>query len=504
MLEPLPEYKAGSLVKDLDQSDLPGLSASAIEAFKALVSEALVPDKFALYLHQQKMLKHSLSGKHAVVVTGTGSGKTESFLLPVLAQILREACSPKKRWAEPSDLNAPRWTEESLPKWSDTASELRGESRAPAVRALILYPMNALVEDQISRLRAALDSDKARSALDKHLAGNRIRFGRYNGLTPVSGHPVIGNGTGGSESNLSKRTELRNKLKAAIKQSEDLDKKIVSLERLISRSTAQHDDEELTRLRHELDRLIEQRYFIPRVNVDSAEMFHRWEMQRSPPDILITNTSMLSIMLMRREHPDYLEDRSDADIFETTREWLKDPDNVFQLVIDELHLYRGADGTEVAYLIRLFLARLGLDATSSQLRILASSASLDGSDDSSYEFLGAMFGLSLAEAKVSFHIEEGELVYKPATISDQSFGQKLFNALEAATDDKLAGDLLDDVFEILSCSGSAEYLLQPFLIMLKKDTGPLLFHRWLKAGSHSLQKHLRRWQEGLYFELLEP
>ena len=77
-----------------------------------------------------------------------------------------------------------------------------GESRAPAVRALILYPMNALVEDQISRLRAALDSDKARSALDKHLAGNRIRFGRYNGLTPVSGHPVIGNGTGGSESNL--------------------------------------------------------------------------------------------------------------------------------------------------------------------------------------------------------------------------------------------------------------------------------------------------------------
>ena len=95
MLEPLPEYKAGSLVKDLDQSDLPGLSASAIEAFKALVSEALVPDKFALYLHQQKMLKHSLSGKHAVVVTGTGSGKTESFLLPVLAQILREACSQR-------------------------------------------------------------------------------------------------------------------------------------------------------------------------------------------------------------------------------------------------------------------------------------------------------------------------------------------------------------------------------------------------------------------------
>ena len=41
------------------------------------------------------MLKQSLSGKHAVVVTGTGSGKTESFLLPVLAQIVSEALFPR-------------------------------------------------------------------------------------------------------------------------------------------------------------------------------------------------------------------------------------------------------------------------------------------------------------------------------------------------------------------------------------------------------------------------
>ena len=120
---------------------------------------------------------------------------------------------------------------------------------------------------------------------------------------------------------------------------------------------------------------------------------------------------------------------------------------------------------------------------------------MDGSDDSSYEFLGAMFGLSLSEAKVSFHIEEGELVYKPSAISDQSFGQQLFNALEAATDEKLAADLLNDVFGILSCSAPLNICFSHFLIMLKKDTGPLLFHRWLKAGSHSLQKHLRRWQE---------
>ena len=462
MLEPLPEYKTGSHVNELDQSDLPGLSAPAIAAFKALVSEGLVPDEFALYTHQQNMLKQSLSGKHAVVVTGTGSGKTESFLLPVLAQIVSEALSTKRPWAAPSNLKAPKWSQNSLPKWSDTASELRVESRAPAVRALILYPMNALVEDQISRLRSALDSEKSRLVLDEYVEGNRIRFGRYNGSTPVSGHPVISDGAGGSKPNLSKRGELRTKLKSAIKQSEDLDKKISSLQKLISRALAQNDGVEVKRLDVELDRLIDQRSFIPRVNVDSAEMFHRWEMQRSPPDILITNTSMLSIMLMRQKHPDYRDDRSDADVFDATRSWLKDPRNVFQLVIDELHLYRGADGTEVAYLIRLFLARLGLDATSTQLRILASSASLDGTDDSSYEFLGAMFGLSLPQAKASFHIEAGELVYKPVAISGPSLGQKLFDALDTANNGALPPDLLDNAHEILSRSGSAEYLLQPF------------------------------------------
>ena len=116
MLEPLPEYKTGSHVNELDQSDLPGLSAPAIAAFKALVSEGLVPDEFALYTHQQNMLKQSLSGKHAVVVTGTGSGKTESFLLPVLAQIVSEARSPKRPWAAPSNLKAPKWSQNFFAK----------------------------------------------------------------------------------------------------------------------------------------------------------------------------------------------------------------------------------------------------------------------------------------------------------------------------------------------------------------------------------------------------
>ncbi len=62
-----------------------------------------------------------------------------------------------------------------------------GIGTASAVRALILYPMNALVEDQMTRLRRTLDSDEARSAMDRHLGGNRIFFGRYTGATPVTG-----------------------------------------------------------------------------------------------------------------------------------------------------------------------------------------------------------------------------------------------------------------------------------------------------------------------------
>ena len=87
--------------------------------------------------------------------------------------------------------------------------------------------------------------------------------------------------------------------------------------------------------------------FYPRL--DGAEMRTRFDMQVSPPDIMITNYSMLSIMLMRE---------IDSGIFDKTKDWLncddefskdlspeektKEKENrVFHLIIDELHLYRG-------------------------------------------------------------------------------------------------------------------------------------------------------------------
>ncbi|KAM9886056.1 hypothetical protein OXX69_013878, partial [Metschnikowia pulcherrima] len=73
------------------------------------------------------------------------------------------------------------------------------------------------------------------------------------------------------------------------------------------------------------------RYFSP--SLTGGEMRSRWDMQETPPDISITNYSMLSIALGRDD---------EASIFEKTRQWIEaSPDNVFTLVVDESHMYRG-------------------------------------------------------------------------------------------------------------------------------------------------------------------
>ena len=91
-----------------------------------------------LYLHQQRSIEKVAQGKNVVVSTGTGSGKTESFLIPLLAHIIREQ--------EAGKLDA-------------------------GVRALLIYPMNALANDQIERLRDLLGDYP------------EITFGSYTGQT---------------------------------------------------------------------------------------------------------------------------------------------------------------------------------------------------------------------------------------------------------------------------------------------------------------------------------
>lgn len=299
-----------------------------------------------LYTHQMDMLATSTArGEDAVILTGTGSGKTESIYLPVLAALVRESAAwgpqapaPRNDWWA---MDPPPGSRNRIhhPRLSQRAHEQGG--RLPAIRALVLYPLNALAEDQMSRLRLALDGPAARDWLAARRPGHRFWLGRYTGWTPIPGRPTRQSAEG----------ELR-----------------AELERL-SGMAARVAGTEAER-------------FFPKF--DGGEMWSRFDMQEAPPDILVTNYSMLNIMLMRD---------IEAPIFDMTRTWLAaDPANVFHLVIDELHAYRGTPGTEVGYILRMLYDRLGLHPEHPQLRILASSASLGDDEGRAQSYLSQFFG----------------------------------------------------------------------------------------------------------------
>jgi Lhr-like helicase len=117
--------------------------------------------------------------KDSIITSGTGSGKTEAFLLPLIASLCKEAANWPENVAAGNE-----WWENNNITHNSWKYQREGENRPAAVRAMILYPMNALVEDQLSRLRRALDSDSVRTLLSEQLKGNKIYFGRYNSAAP--------------------------------------------------------------------------------------------------------------------------------------------------------------------------------------------------------------------------------------------------------------------------------------------------------------------------------
>lgn len=353
MIECLPSYEHAKAVGDLLPSDFDNMiSESELDDFRSFALCGLIGD-YALYKHQYEMLYQAIKNKNLVITAGTGSGKTEAFLMPIIFQLIKEA----KTWEVPE----PPFTHQS-DWWEDRVKEKkiihqRGHEKRPAaVRALILYPMNALVEDQLTRLRKALDSHESRSWYEKNIKGNRFYFGRYVGTTPVAGPEINPDG----KYNTSKFEELK--------------KQLCEVE------ATQEEARKYDKDKNEGNQNVS--FFFP--TLDGAEMRSRWDMQENPPDILVSNISMLNIMLMRA-----IEDP----IFEKTKKWLEsDEQAVFNLVFDELHLYRGTEGTEVANLVRLLLLRLGLTPDSPKLRILCSSASLNADDKESGRFLREFFG----------------------------------------------------------------------------------------------------------------
>ncbi|MEO1373222.1 MAG: DEAD/DEAH box helicase [Cyanobacteria bacterium J06635_10] len=333
LVEPVPIYPSSGLNLSAAANQLP----SEYQDLAQLGQEVFDPG-IPLYQHQWESLYQVLENQRDIVVTtGTGSGKTECFLLPLIAQLANES----RTWAanQPAPANHRWWNgnENRVSQWEHTP-------RPKALRALVLYPLNALVEDQLRRLRKALEAPSVHNWLNQSRGGNRITFGRYTGQTPVSGE-VNSN----------------------------------SLGRLRRESREREQEWQQIQLINDPDLI---NYF-PRI--DGGEMWSRWDMQDTPPDIMITNYSMLNIMMMRS-----IEDN----IFNATRDWLAEPNHPerqFFLIIDELHAYRGTPGTEVAYILRLLFSRLGLTPDSPKLRILTTTASLDDSTQGR-QFLREFFG----------------------------------------------------------------------------------------------------------------
>ncbi len=355
LVEPVPAYRRSgepgtSWPHPTFQQACPALLAGThspqeIQDIADFIGQGLFRPTWRPFVHQLEAFQHSyIHGRDIVITTGTGSGKTECFLLPITASLVRESANAAV-WT-PANARHPRWdwwnhyTQRGKNRSWEPRHRQRGhETRPAAVRALIVYPLNALVEDQLGRLRNALDGPDARTWLAARRPGNRFYFGRYIGRTPISGHQL---------------REAEGKLREALLEMEEN-------AGIVAGTRAEP--------------------FFPKM--DGGEMWSRWDMQDDPPDILITNFVMLNVMLMRDV---------DSDVFQKTYDWLdEDHSRVFYLVVDELHSYRGTAGTEVGYLLRVLLDRLGLLQRPDQLRIIASSASLSSSNEG-LDYLEHFFG----------------------------------------------------------------------------------------------------------------
>ncbi|MBV6426341.1 MAG: hypothetical protein KIPDCIKN_00853 [Haliscomenobacter sp.] len=474
-IEPLPDYaSSGKKVSDLTPDDLPGMTVAQAATFKGLVCQGLFPAGIELYQHQKEMLTLALKGENCVITSGTGSGKTESFLLPLFAQLSKELQSWTKP-NKPEDFQSTWWKTNQTNNIVDANFQLaknaqqRGhETRPAAVRALILYPMNALVEDQMTRLRKALDSEAARTWFEGNANGNCIYFGRYNSNSPVAGE-------------LRKWDDSRSQWIIHQKKVKELCKQLSSIE-----NAAKKVQEFIKEYPDRVDDPIELTAFFQRL--DRTEMRCRFDMQLSPPDILITNFSMLSIMMMREV---------DSTIFDKTKAWLacedlpaeervaERPNRIFHLIIDELHLYRGTSGTEVAYLVRLVLQRLGLHPDHPQLRILASSASLDQSKSESTQFLKDFFGTE----KKPFSIVEGVEKDKGKTSrpNDLLPVAPFIGITEAF---KLAKGDIENPHFIQACGETAQSLAGRYGVSLNGETGIERLRQALVSAPVQLRERL--------------
>ncbi|MDR2458015.1 MAG: DEAD/DEAH box helicase [Clostridiales Family XIII bacterium] len=288
------------------------------------------------YEHQLLALEHFIAGRDIFVSTGTGSGKTECFIWPIILKSFEES------------LNRPDLF------------------KMDAVRTIIIYPMNALVSDQLSRFRNIIGNEQFREIFVSDTLADRIpHFGMYTGRTSYAGD---------QKPDVDKKladTYRKHFLVAKNQEGEDeQNKKILELKR-INKYPARFGANGIEMFVNNLEQNIHE------PSRFDAEYITRFEIQKFPPDILITNYSMLEYMLMRRR---------ESNIWDKTSEWLKAYEkNKLLIVLDEAHMYRGSVGGEIALLLERLMYRLGISKERCQFVITTASMPTDDKDKESID-----------------------------------------------------------------------------------------------------------------------
>ena len=293
------------------------------------------------YDHQAEALELTLTDPFhdLVVTTGTGSGKTETFLLPIMGRLVAEA----------KDCNS---------------------FGTRALRSLLLYPMNALVNDQLGRLRLLFGQRAVAKWFEEH-AGRPMKFARYTGRTLYPGR---------RQESTNKHRERLQSLKFYLdlehQAATDLEAGAL-IDELQKRGKWPSKPSSRSGIKDGISSWYgkgrwrkEGRWVRTVERPEDPELFLRQEVHEGVPDLLVTNYSMLEYMLLRPV---------EREIFSTTAKYYAtNPSQRLMLVLDEAHLYRGAQGTEVGMLIRRLRNRLGLSIA--QIQVVCTSASFSNPD----------------------------------------------------------------------------------------------------------------------------
>ena len=286
-----------------------------------------------LFLHQERAIRSIVQGHHTIVATGTGSGKSETFMIPILDYSLRE-------------------------------HHTRG------VKAIIVYPMNAVANDQIDRLRHYI------YFLNRE-TGKRVTLGRYVGDTPDD--------VGEIKAKIPlQRCPLWGQVEG-FGCTKDCDNRMLLDAKTQSRLVCTRN---------------------PDLVVD-FEILTRKELRENPPDILITNYVQMEYLLLRKR---------DSEIFNSQA--LK------FLVFDELHTYSGARGVEVALLIRRLRERFR-SIENAKLQLIGTSATISTHQDenerraSVARFASKFFGASVRADSVILETPKPIIAPKESYLPDR-------------------------------------------------------------------------------------